>query len=134
MGIMLRQARELGIDAVFMGNYGIEGRDLLTTAGDAANGVYYTSVPIEQAFINRYSARYGKSPTIGAPLGYDVLRIVSDAIRAGGTSPDGIASALRSKRGFDGVTGKIVFDAKGDAVRKIIIKTVENGRFIAAAQ
>ena len=129
-GLILRQAKELGIKTQFLANYGIEGEALLTAAGDAAEGIIYTSIPISEQFKKNFENKYGRKPTIGAPLGYDTFQVTAEAIRIGGDTSDGIKNALYSIRNFKGATGKVSFDSNGDAMKEIIIKTVSDDNFM----
>ena len=130
LGHILRQAKELGIKAVFLANYGAEGDALLKTAAEAAEDIYYTSVPIDSDFTKKFEDVHRRKPTIGAPLGYDTLKLTALAIRNGGCSAEGIKKALYGIRDFSGATGRISFDHKGDATKEVIIKTVKNGCFV----
>lgn len=130
LGHILRQAKELGIKAVFLANYGAEGETLLKTAGETANGIYYTSIPIDSNFIDKFEKVHGRKPTIGAPLGYDTLKLTALAIGIGGYSAEGIKKELYGIHDFSGVTGRISFDEKGDAMKEVIVKTVRNGSFV----
>lgn len=130
LGYILRQAKELGIETIFLANYGAEGDALLQTAGESAEGIYYTSVPIDSDFIKKFENTYGRKPTIGAPLGYDTLKLVAEAIKNGGYSAEGIKKELYGIRDFNGATGRISFDEKGDAMKEVITKTIRNGSFI----
>lgn len=132
LGYILRQSRELGINATFIANYGVEGEALISIAGETAEGIYYTSIPIDIEFTKKYENVYGRKPTIGAPLGYDTLKLVVKAIKDNGYSSDDIKMGLYGIRDARGATGNIVFDEKGDAMKEIIIKTVKNGSFIEA--
>ena len=130
MGLILRQSKELGMKAVFLANYGIEGEDLIKTAGEIADGIYYTSMPINMKFASNFEHKYGRKPTIGAPLGYDTLYIVAQAIKSHGYTSQGIKTGLYAINKFSGATGLITMNEKGDAEKEIIIKTVRNGRFV----
>ena len=63
-------------------------------------------------------------------LGFDGYRVALDAIaRANSTDTKVIRDAVAATKDFDGATGKITFDANGDATKDAYIKTVENGKF-----
>jgi len=129
LGYILRQAKELDIKTVFLANYGVEGDALLEIARDTAEGLYYTSIPIDPSFIKKFEDIKGRKPTIGAPLGYDTLKIVAQAIENEGYTADGIKKGLYKIQNFNGVTGLTSFDEKGDAKKEVIIKIVKQGKF-----
>jgi len=130
IGLMLRQAKELGIKMQFLGNYGAEGQNLLSSAGDAAEGFIYTSIPISQDFVERFKAKHGRHPTIGAPLGYDALMIVWHVIQEHGTSTEAIRSGLRTLKDYEGATGRTTILPSGDADKEVCLKYVHQGRFM----
>lgn len=132
VGLIIKQAKEMGFKTMFLSNYGAEGSDLIDIAGDAAGDLFYTSLPISQDFIKRFERRYGKKPNIGSPLGYDSLKIIASGMALKGSGANELRDAFHLIKDFDGVTGKISFDQKGDAMKEVIIKTVKNGYFTLA--
>jgi len=131
MGLIIKQAVELKYNPIFLSNIGIEGEDLLTIAGDLAESVFYTSVPVSNKFIENYEKTFGRTPKIAAPLAYDSTKIASIAITQGGYNSIGIRDALYRITNYEGATGLVnSFDANGDAERELIIKTVKNGKFV----
>jgi branched-chain amino acid transport system substrate-binding protein len=135
MGLIIKQSHEIGYDPLFLSNYGSEGEDLISIAGDLANNrVYLTSVRLDAGFLKRYQARFGKQPGIAAPLAYDALMVLAEAIASVGTDPAALGDALHSLREFQGVTGRFSFDKRGDPVREIVIRTVARGAFQEARQ
>lgn len=131
IGLILKQASELGVDIQFLGNYGAEGESLLTTAGDAAEGFIYTSIPISDQFTVAYRNKTGKAPTIGAPLGYDALRVVWKTAVASESS-EAVRIGLGALRDYDGATGLTTMTSSGDADKEVCIKKVIARAFIKA--
>lgn len=131
LGLIIKQAHELGYDPIFITNYGSEGQDVITLAGDLANDrVFLTSVRISPDFIKNYRTRYRKEPEIFAPIAYDALSILAKVIAdKNSTDPAVLETALRSLQGYTGASGKIAFDKNGDPVRGISFRKVANGAF-----
>ena len=129
IGLILKQAKELGIKIQFVGNYGAEGESLLTTAGEAAEGFIYASIPISRKFESAYRQKTGRAPTIGAPLGYDALHVVWESV-AGSPSTEGVRERLAVLTRFQGATGMTSMTPSGDADKEVVIKTVFNGVFL----
>ncbi|MBN1919519.1 MAG: ABC transporter substrate-binding protein [Verrucomicrobia bacterium] len=129
VGLILKQARELGVDTQFLGNYGTEGESLLTLAGNAAEGFIYTSIPVSDEFVKSFDAKFGRHPTIGAPLGYDALQVVAHVAKAHGTSSEAIRKGLSELRDYDGATGLTTILPSGDAEKEVTLKAVSNGAF-----
>jgi len=136
VALILKQAREIGITAPFVGSDGWDSPSLYKLAGPAATGNYFLThfakdEPSEQvkAFVAEYEARFNESPGALAALGYDAVGVVSDAVnRAVTLDEEGIRDAINSTTGFSGVTGGITIDANHNARKHIVVmKTLEDG-------
>lgn len=139
VGLIVQQARQLGITVPLFGGDGWEAPQLIQIAG-ASNlvGTYYSTHyspqstdPLSQEFVAAYKARYnGKTPDAMAALGYDSVRVLADAIRRAGTT-DGPAlrDALAATRDFPGATGPTTLNEKRDATKPAVIITVKDGDF-----
>jgi len=138
VALMIMQAREMGIDATFLGGDTWEAPEFLDVGGKSIEGSYFsthfdaTAVTTKAAevFSKDFMAEYGKLPSAFAALGFDAYNMVIDAIkRANSSDPKAIRDALAETEGFEGVTGIISLDENGDAVKDAVIKTIENGEF-----
>lgn len=131
LGMIIQQCHELDYDPIFVSNYGSEGEDLISIAGELANDqVYLTSLRLDPNFVSHYRSRFGKQPGIAAPLAYDALNVLVRAIRETQLiSPTKLAEQLRGLGGHTGATGKFSFDEMGEPIREIIIRGVVNGTF-----
>jgi branched-chain amino acid transport system substrate-binding protein len=138
-GLIVAQARQLGIKAALIGGDGWEAPQLIEIAGaENLAGTYYSthfspssSDPLAQKFVAAYKARYnGKVPDAMAALGYDSAMVLADAIRRAGTT-DGPAlrDAIAATSGFAGATGITTLDANRDASKPAVIITVRDGKF-----
>jgi branched-chain amino acid transport system substrate-binding protein len=133
--LILRQARQLGISAPFVGGEGWDSPALVQVAGRSADGNYYTNHfsaadPSERvkAFVERYRAKYHATPDALAALWYDGARLLFFAAkRAGSADPEKIRNALASTRDFEGVTGSISIDENRNASKPGVILTIQNG-------
>jgi len=123
-GPMLRQMKQLGINAKFMGGDGICSNELIKLAGDGmsdgqvicaeAGGVTKDKEAAMTAWKARFKEKTGADVQIYAPYVYDaVMTMVSAMQKADSTDPKKYLPALQ-KISYEGVTGKIVFDDKGD--------------------
>ncbi|MDY7573797.1 branched-chain amino acid ABC transporter substrate-binding protein [Actimicrobium sp. CCI2.3] len=123
-GPMLRQMKQLGIEAKFMGGDGICTEALATLAGDAmadnqvvcaeAGGVEDAQKKGMEDFKAAYKKKFGVDVQIYAPYVYDsVMTMVDAMVKAGSSDPAKYAPVL-SKIQHKGVTGNIAFDSKGD--------------------
>lgn len=123
-GPMLRQMKQLGINAKFMGGDGICSSELAKLAGDSmadgqvvcaeAGGVLGEQKKAMEDFRADFQKRTGQEVQIYAPYVYDaVMTLVAAMQKANSTDPKKYLSALASIS-YKGVTGPIAFDAKGD--------------------
>lgn len=133
VGIVAKQAKEMGIDAVMLGGDGWD--DVHKEYADVMEGSYYAnhfsfddSRYLTQSFIKSYNVKYGEEPNILAALGYDAARIMLSAIdQADSTDPVKILNALNSQS-FECVTGDLTFDQDGNPVKNVFIIKIEGGK------
>ncbi len=130
-GLLLKQMREKGVKAVFMGPDGLDSSEMVKIAGQQVVGSYYTTVagpidayPASAAFAKKFKQRFGKEVESFGMYGYDAaavgLKAIELAIKeAGGNKPTRaqVSAAIRKLKNFNGVTGSIAFDWKGDPVK-----------------
>lgn len=135
-GLIIKQARALGITAPILGGDGFDSPTLLQLAGaDALNNVYFSNHysaidqdPAVLKFIEDFKAKYGKEPNAFNALGYDLGKYIADAItRAGSDDPAEITKALASTTEFKGVTGTFSMDENHNPVKTISVIGLENG-------
>ncbi len=138
-GLVIKQARALGIDCPVIGPDGYDSPSLVELAGaDALSNVYYTNHyssldkdPGVLQFISDFSAEYGKDPDSFNALGYDLARFTIDAItraaEAGELTGETVKAALEGTTDFAGVTGTFSIDENHNPVKGIVIIKLENG-------
>jgi branched-chain amino acid transport system substrate-binding protein len=135
-GPLLIQAREAGLDAVFMSGDGVIDVEFLNTAARYAEGAYLTfgpdpdKVPTARAFQEKYRNRFGE-PGPYSVYAYDATNILLTAIeKAGTTDGDAVADLLRRET-FDAAMGPINFDEKGDITTTYYVMwVVRDGNFV----
>jgi len=135
-GLIIKQARDLGITCPILGPDGFDSPTLKDLAGAAAlNDVYFTNHyssldqdPTVQTFIADFKAKYGKDPDAFNALGYDCGLVLADAIaRAGEATPAKIQEALAATADFAAVTGTLSIDANHNTVKSITVIELANG-------
>ena len=138
VGLIIRQARALGIKVPLFGGDGWEAPELLDIAKEAAEGTYYTTHyspeaqnPEVQNFVKAYRAKHNnETPDAMAALGYDSMIVLADAIkRAGSTEGPKLRDALAATKGVKGVTGSTTIDKNRDATKPATVITIKNGKF-----
>lgn len=119
-GPMVRQMRQLGLNARLLGGDGLQSVEFLKLAGAAAEGVTASSpgLPLDQmpggkSFKEKFNAKYGKIQ-IYAPYAYDAVNAMIRAMEAAGSAQPARYLPELAKVDFQGVTGRISFDRKGD--------------------
>jgi branched-chain amino acid transport system substrate-binding protein len=136
VGIILKQARQLGITVPFLGCEAWDSPTLLEVAGKAAEGCFFSNQfsaddpsSVVQDFGKLYQQKFGNRPDNFAALGYDAVRVVLDAIkRAGSTSSTAIRDALAQTENFPGVSGEITIDTKRNASKPVVILSIKDGQ------
>ncbi|HYG09821.1 MAG TPA: ABC transporter substrate-binding protein, partial [Pyrinomonadaceae bacterium] len=134
VGVIAKQAKELGIDAPLLGGDGWDAPQLWELGGEALRGSYMANhysiddpSPAIQKFVADYKARYnGTAPDAIAALAYDAMQILGDAIkRAGTTDGPKLRDAIAQTTNFPGVTGTITINDQRDAVKPAVVLKLE---------
>jgi branched-chain amino acid transport system substrate-binding protein len=124
-GPMIRQMKQLGINAKFMGGDGICSSELPKLAGGAmadgqvvcaeAGGVEGEQKVGMEKFRADYKKKFGIDVQVYAPYVYDATNVmVAAMVKAGSADPKVYLPVLAKTAGYKGVTGTIAFDEKGD--------------------
>jgi branched-chain amino acid transport system substrate-binding protein len=124
-GPMIRQMKQLGINAKFMGGDGICSGELPKLAAGAmadgqvvcaeAGGVEGTQKAGMDEFYKKYKAKFGIDVQVYSPYVYDAMNVmVAAMVKAGSSDPKVYLPVLAKTEGYKGVTGNISFDEKGD--------------------
>jgi branched-chain amino acid transport system substrate-binding protein len=137
-GPMLKQARELGIKAVFAFGDGACTDEMGKLAGQAAEGMVCSQagLPREAAskeFVDAYKAKFGEIKQY-APYFYDgTLAMIEAMKKANSTDPAKFAPEIFNVS-FTGATGKVEFDQKGDRKdAEMTIFKLQNGKVVPVA-
>jgi branched-chain amino acid transport system substrate-binding protein len=141
VGLIAKQARQLGLKATFLGGDGWDSDDMVKIAGDAIYGGYFTNHyspddprPEVQQWVEKYKAKYGSRPDALATLGYDAALLLIDAIKKSpGAKPDEIRDALQATKDFPCVSGNITFDTNGNPIKSaaVLEYTAEGQKYVA---
>ena len=110
--------------------------EVISAAGDDSEGVLLSQTavaaddPARNAFINAYKEKYGEEPNVWAAHGYDSMKVLTEAIAAGGHLPSEVWRGMRGIHGYQGATGVIQFDEKGDVGKFPRTYVIENGQLV----
>jgi branched-chain amino acid transport system substrate-binding protein len=124
-GPMLRQMKQLGINAKFVGGDGICTGELpklaAGTMGDnqvvcaEAGGVEGEFKQAVEKFRADYKKKFNSDVQLYAPYVYDATMVMVEAMKkAGSADPAKYLPVLAKTDGYKGITGTIGFDQKGD--------------------
>jgi branched-chain amino acid transport system substrate-binding protein len=120
-GPMMKQIKNLGITAKFLSGDGSQTIKFTELAGDAAEGAYASSpgVPLDQMpggkdFASRYKAKFNTDIQLYAPYAYDAMKVMLEAMKKAGSADPAKYLPELAKIQYQGVTGNISFDEKGD--------------------
>jgi len=120
-GPMLQQMRGLGINAQYVGADGIQSTELFKLGGSAVEGTLasFPGLPLDRmprgkGFGDKYKAKWNQNVVLYAPQGYDAFNVFVEAMKkAGSTDPAKFLPEV-AKIDYNGITGPIRFDEKGD--------------------
>ena len=137
-GLIIKQARDLGITAPVLGGDGFDSPKLEELGGAAAlNNVYFTNHyssidkdPKVTDFIEAFKkANNDEEPNAFHALGYDLGHFVADAVsRASELTGEAVQKAMASTKGFVGVTGTFDMDEHHNPVKTIVVIGLKDGK------
>lgn len=127
-GIIIKQARDKGIDVPIMGGDGMDASGLVDIAGDAVKNTYITSVAGDSTatdagrkFVEDYKAKFNKDAEAFSVYGYDTMGVILHAIENSIKENNGkipskekVAEAVRSVEDYEGALTNVTFDEIGD--------------------
>ena len=134
-GLIIKQAREMGLDQTITGSDGFDSTTLVDLGGAAnLNDVYFTTAYTTvgasdklQAFIDAYKAEYNEEPNMFSALAYDATNVLIQAIEEAGSSDGPAVQAALTKISFDGVTGAFTFDATHTPIKPVLVVNLVDG-------
>ena len=134
-GLIVTQAKEVGLKAPMISGDGTIDQVFVQIAGTAADGTYLTfspdttKLPSVQGVLGRYRARFGE-PGPYSFYAYDAANLLLTALAQAGDADGAKVSQALHGLVFDGVTGRIQFDAKGDLIQtQYVVWITKNGAF-----
>ncbi len=159
VGLIARQARELGYNGPLLGGDGWDSPRLIGIGGTSLEGCYFSThystddpTPVVQEFIRDYKAKYASPPDAMAATGYDAARLLVQKLEelqkespdlfaslvdgGGGTNRSTRAQALAALRtliagtkDFPGVTGSITLDENRNARKPAVVLQIRDSEY-----
>lgn len=142
VGLIARQARELGIKAPLLGGDGWDSQKLFEIGGEAVNGSYFSNHystdstdPAAVEFMTKFKAKFNRSPDGLSAAGYDAAQVLIAAMKA---TPElnhkNLRDQLAAIKDFPGATGKITIDGQRNASKSAVVVQVQgtNNKFVTS--
>lgn len=118
---LLKQIRDAGIQAPFIGGDGLYGADWGEAVGPAGEGsvIVCPCAPIEegQTFAEDYEAEFGEAPGAYAAEGFDAMSILLAALDDGARTREEVEEFVDNYEG-EGLSKQLAFDENGDVPRE----------------
>lgn len=134
----MKQAKDLGLNAKFMGGDGWASPDLIELGGSATEGAYFVNLasladPGIQEWIKAYKAKYNIDPVMPNPvMAVDGLLAVVEAMKkANSAEPAKIIEQLENMKDVQVLTGKLTIDpaTHNPQNKPAVIETIKDGKF-----
>ncbi|MBR9705146.1 ABC transporter substrate-binding protein [Candidatus Pacearchaeota archaeon] len=136
MGNLLKQAREMGLSIPIIGYVHSEDPNVLTAAGNAAEGFIVSSSETQEKsklitdFQEKYRNQYGIEPDINAVNAYDAIKLEVFAYQKCSGDPDCMVEVLHNIKDYEGVSGNITIQEDGSTIKPTVFKIVKDGKFV----
>jgi branched-chain amino acid transport system substrate-binding protein len=136
VGMLIKQAREIGLMMPVLGGDGWDSAKLPEIAGaQALNNTFFANhyspddnSPAIKTFVESYKKEYNETPDAFAALAYDATMMVIEAIkRANSVDTVKIKDELAKTKDYAAVSGLITLNATHDAVKSAVIIEMKNG-------
>ena len=136
VGMIVKQAREMGLNVPMAGGDGWDSAKLPEIAGKAAlNNTYFSSLyspdddsKLNKDFVAAYQKAYNEKPDVFAALAYDSALLVINAIKsANALDTVKIKDAMAKTAGFSGVSGNVTFNEQHNPVKSAVIIEYKDG-------
>lgn len=140
IALFAKQSHQMGYYPSIWGATGAYNPAVITIAGEDADGIIGSTVfyesdprPEVQDYVQKFLARYESEGITQcdafSPCGYDALRLIAEAVKAG-EDRDVIRDQLANVKNFPGAIGEITFDENGDVHVPLKLLIIENGKFV----
>ncbi len=137
VGLIARQAKELGLNVPLMGGDGWDSPKLTEIGGKSIEGSFFSNhyspedqSPVVQKFIAEYKTKYGVIPDGLAAMGYDAAKVLADAMtRAPDLNSTSVKAAIAATKEYPGVTGVITLNEHRDPVKSAVVLKVAAGGY-----
>lgn len=135
-GLVAKQARQLGFTGTIAGGSAMGSPKFIETAGEAAEGVYFTTPypgndanDQTRAFAAAYNVRWGEDPEVHGANTYDGTNMLLIAMEnAYPLTPENVAAEMHKICGYQGLQGEFCYDETGEGIKVTKLGIIENGK------
>jgi branched-chain amino acid transport system substrate-binding protein len=137
--LILKDVRKMGMNQPVYCSDRIVNPEFLSIAGKLANGISTTcqynpssNDPKLAAFRLNYRKRFGMEPDVFAVHAYDGMNLIIKSVEKAGLNRAlirDVLTDLKTFQGYEGASGKLVFDATWNNIRPIYLAKIINGKF-----
>ena len=142
-GLIIKQAREMGIEQPILGPDGFGNTTLIDLAGkENVSDIFYTAHFTTNSedekvldFLANIEEATGSEADMFSALAYDTVYAVKAAIEeAEELTPEAVTKSLENLTDFAGITGTFSFDEFHNPVKSAVIIEVQNGEEVSAVE
>jgi branched-chain amino acid transport system substrate-binding protein len=134
-GLLVAQARRLGLSVPIYASDGLAAPNFVELAGQAAEGVIMSAAtnlnsPLYKTFAKAFEAKYKYLPDSVASHGHDAMLVMLEAFRRGDTTPNGVLKGLGLIDKFTGVNGTFTFTPAREIIADQSFWKIASGQFV----
>ena len=141
-GLVAKQARQLGFEGTIAGGVAMGSAKFLETAGDAAEGVYFTAAypgndanDQTKAFAAAFKARWGIDPEFHNANTYDLTQVLLMAMdNATPLTPENIAAEMHKICDYQSLQGTMCVQDNGETLTKGLVGVIKGGQLTYVGQ
>jgi len=118
---MAKQMKQLGMKSTLIAGDGVCSPEFIKLAGNAADilkcsnaGEAVEKLAKGADFVAKYKKRFNTDVQVYSPYSYDAVYVIVEAMKKAGKADRAAITAALRDTNYDGLTGKVAFDAKGD--------------------
>ena len=135
---MIRGLRDLGYKGTIFTTSAFASPEVIEQVGRPAEGVFLTQAAFDTSseepkvadFVAAFVEKYGLNPDLYAAHGFDAMLTLAQAAKESGVLPTEFWKGVRALRDFEGATGTIQFDERGDVQKFPRVYVVNQGQLI----
>jgi branched-chain amino acid transport system substrate-binding protein len=138
VSLLVKQARELGMNQQIISVQGIDTRSFLESTGNLSEGILYgtamvyedTKNPELQKALVKYKELYQESMPLYSAEGYDATRLLNSVVNKGASNSEEIRDQFFKVKAFPGLSGSITFDETGLVLKEYHMFIIREGKFV----